>query len=110
MIKIVSFGNKHRQLPDPTAEYIDCRGFKNPHDVPSLRTLTGLDPKVKDFVVRDSAFMQTLNRLILRGAPTRPIYFGCFGGRHRSVAMAELAAKAFRTQGHAVTVEHLELT
>ncbi|MCU0268702.1 MAG: RNase adapter RapZ [Acidimicrobiales bacterium] len=104
---ILSFGFKHG-LPRDTDLVIDCRFLPNPHWVDELRPLTGLDEPVRDYVLGQPLTRDFLDRLVELAALLLPAYvqegkayltiaFGCTGGRHRSVAIAEEIAR--RLQG-----------
>ena len=106
---IVSFGYKHG-LPLDTDLVIDCRFLPNPHWVEELRPQTGLDEPVKDYVLGQDltaeflAEMRSLLELLLpayvtEGKSYLTIAFGCTGGRHRSVAIAEEIAARLRDDG-----------
>lgn len=78
--------------PDAPVIY-DCRGIKNPHSDPKLRSLSGRDPDVRHAVMKDP-----LARIILHRATTnlrngRNVAFGCAYGKHRSVALAEAVGR-----------------
>ena len=85
----------------------DVRFLKNPHYVPELTALTGLDPAVADYVAEDESyagFMQRLESLLdfvlplyaAEGKRHLVVGIGCTGGRHRSVAIAEALARRYR--------------
>lgn len=113
-IKIVSFGYKAGGPPKGSTLVLDCRPMANPHCVPRLRPLDGRDPVIQDYVKADKRFPIMLD-LALREANTRyqglgpQIAFGCYGGRHRSAAMAEVTAGILRAAGNTVEVEHRAL-
>ena len=48
-------------------------------------------------------------RYAAEGKSYLSIYFGCTGGRHRSVYLAEAVAKRFATTGHQVRVQHRDI-
>ncbi len=110
MIRITSFGFRAGGAPAP-AFVFDCRGLKNPHFEPALRDLDGTSPAVKTFVEKSQGFndlyAQAKFHAITYAEPH--VAFGCFGGRHRSVASAELLAEDLRLHGHQVEVTHREL-
>ena len=114
-VNLVSFSFKHGE-PPPGASILDCRKMRNPHHIERLKPLDGRHEEVREFVKTDPGFKPMLDdvvrRVILaREASSIPtIAFGCFGGRHRSVAMAELAAKALRDAGCDVSVTHRALS
>lgn len=79
---------------------IDVRFLPNPHSNAGLRALDGRDERVRTWLIQRAASQM---KAILDDAKTRDqdIAFGCLGGRHRSVVMAEELAK--RVEGATVT-------
>lgn len=120
-VKLVSFAFK-RGIPPEADLVFDVRFLKNPHFVPALRPLTGLDAKVSKFVLTEPAakrFMdltKTLMRFLLpqyiaEGKTYLTVAIGCTGGRHRSVAIAEALGRSLRrTRGVKLRVRHREET
>ena len=118
-ITIHSFGFA-RGTP-PLADLVfDMRFLDNPHWVDKLRPLTGQDAPVARHIRKDpsweAAFAQIrdlllhlLPRYAAQGKAYVNIAFGCTGGRHRSVFMAEEIAKALRAAGFAPTLLHRNL-
>ena len=116
---VVSFGFKHG-LPLDTDLVIDCRFLPNPHWEEHLRPLTGLDADVRDYVLGQDVTGPFLDRLtgllellvpayVAEGKSYLTIAFGCTGGRHRSVAIAERVAAVLRDQGVHPTVTHRDI-
>jgi len=116
---VVSFGYKHG-LPLDTDLVIDCRFLPNPYWVDELRDLTGLDAPVRDYVLGQppsAEFLAELGRLLAlllpayvrEGKSYLTIAFGCTGGRHRSVAIAEQVATSLREQGFLPKVTHRDI-
>jgi UPF0042 nucleotide-binding protein len=116
---LTSFGYKHG-LPLDTDLVIDCRFLPNPHWVDELRPLSGLDPEVREYVVDQPVAQQFLDGLtsllelllpayVSEGKSYLTISFGCTGGRHRSVAIAEELADRLQHLGYAPTVSHRDL-
>jgi UPF0042 nucleotide-binding protein len=116
---IMSFGFA-RGVPRNADNVFDMRFLRNPHWVDELRPLTGLDPSVADYVAGDEAYDPALSRiedllLILlpryaaEGKSYVTVAFGCTGGRHRSVHVAERVAARLREEGFSPTVEHRDL-
>jgi UPF0042 nucleotide-binding protein len=109
MLRVISFA--YRRGPPPAdAAVFDCRGLRNPHVLPSLRELDGRAPEVQAFVKADVALpglLETAELFVKQGADV--IAFGCFGGRHRSVAVAEMFAAPMRVGRDLVQVEHWAL-
>jgi RNase adapter protein RapZ len=120
-VKLVSFAFK-RGIPSDADLVFDVRFLKNPHFVPTLRPLTGLDAKVSKYVLREPAakrFMdltKTLMKFLLpqyiaEGKTYLTIAIGCTGGRHRSVAIAEALGRTLRrTRGVKLRVRHRDAT
>jgi UPF0042 nucleotide-binding protein len=116
-LNIVSFGYKYG-LPVDADLVADCRFLPNPHWVPELRPLSGLDASVRDYVLAQpgaSAFLAaylavlevSLGGFEREGKRYVTLAIGCTGGKHRSVAMAEQLAA--RLAGRDVTVSHRDL-
>jgi UPF0042 nucleotide-binding protein len=116
---VVSFGYKHG-LPLDTDLVIDCRFLPNPYWVDELRDLTGLDEPVREYVLGQppsAEFLAELDRLLAlllpayvrEGKSYLTIAFGCTGGRHRSVAIAEQVAKSLQEQGFLPKVSHRDI-
>lgn len=90
--------------------------LRNPADDKRLRQMTGLDAAVRDHVLGTPGAMQIVERIAeeARGALSYAdkksklvrVTVACRGGRHRSVAIAEEAARYLRTDGIGVEVEH----
>lgn len=85
---IHSFGYKFRS-GFPGGLMLDVRHFRNPHHNPRLRELGGDDPRVQADVAKTIGFQAKYDELKnrVRSFPG-PVYLGCQGGRHRSVALA----------------------
>ncbi len=98
--RIMSFGFKHG-IPLDADLVLDCRFLPNPHWVEELRPLTGQDEAVKDFLLNGQpmaeTFLQKTEDLLTMLVPAYvregksylTIAFGCTGGHHRSVFVAE---------------------
>ena len=104
-------------LPRDADLVIDVRFLRNPHYVASLKPLSGKDEAVATYVAADpdfSAFfdqLRSLLRLLLprfreEGKSYLTIAFGCTGGRHRSVFLAEFVAKVLEKEGYRVNIIH----
>jgi len=104
LITCLAFGYKNG-IPDGASWVVDVRLLENPYWVDELRPLDGRDPRVREYVVNQPAAQELLGNLEQtlgaaiphyreRGRSHLVIAFGCTGGRHRSVAMAqEMAAR-----------------
>jgi len=118
-LSVMSFGFA-RGLPRNADLVFDMRFLKNPHWQPGLRELTGTDRRVGDHIATDEAYagaMARIEDLLLtllpryeaEGKSYVTVAFGCTGGRHRSVHVAERVAARLRAEGFSPTVEHRDL-
>lgn len=118
-LNISSFGFKYG-IPTESDMIIDARFLENPYYLPSLKKLTGNNKKVKDYVFRSGLAEEYMNSLVKTIEIAIPGYvkegkyhlniaFGCTGGHHRSVAMANEAAKRFKEKGMRVTLSHRDM-
>jgi UPF0042 nucleotide-binding protein len=119
-ITILSFGYKYG-LPSDADHVADCRFLPNPFWIPELKPLTGMDPRVSDYVLGLPGAQEFVDgyvdalRPVLDGYGREnkrhaTIALGCTGGKHRSVAMAEeLKARLSVLPGLAVSVKHRDL-
>jgi len=119
VITLVSFGFKHG-LPKDADLVFDVRFLPNPHYVPDLRPLTGLEPEVSRFVLDSALTKRFLRHLtafldfllpnfIEEGKTHLTVAIGCTGGQHRSVAIAENLKSYFESKEHMVVVEHRDI-
>jgi RNase adapter protein RapZ len=115
-LAVMSFSYR-RGLPREADLVFDVRFLKNPHYEPTLKPLTGRDPRVAAYVANDPGyrpFVDSLKALIgpllprfdAEGKSYLTIAIGCTGGRHRSVAVAEELAGWLRSAGRSVTLSH----
>jgi UPF0042 nucleotide-binding protein len=115
-VTVTSFSFRHG-LPREADLVFDARFLDNPHYDPILRPLDGRDKRVSDRVAADPDFAPffdgittMLDRLIPRfyaeGKSYLTIAFGCTGGRHRSVTLAERLGKWLASRGQRVDVIH----
>lgn len=118
-VTVMSFGYKHGVPPDADLVF-DCRFLPNPHWVEHLRPMTGLDAPVQDYVASFELTDQFLDRLyplldlllpayVDEGKSVLTLAFGCTGGRHRSVSMAERTADWLRERGIEPRVRHRDV-
>ena len=116
MVNIVTFGFKNG-IPQDADFVADVRFLHNPHWVPHLRPLTGLDPAVRDYVLASDgaqAFIDGYAHVLedvlglyrAHDKHSVTIAVGCTGGKHRSVAVAEVLAERLRSSGLPVRVTH----
>ena len=118
-VSVFSFGFKHG-MPVEADLMIDVRFLPNPFYDPVMRTLTGKDQLVSDFVLNNPTtekFMDAWQRLldvampgyVAEGKSHLSIAVGCTGGQHRSVAIAEATATYLEKSGYHVSVSHRDL-
>lgn len=118
-LSVMSFGYA-RGVPRSADLMFDMRFLRNPHWTEALRPLTGLDARVGAFVEQDPAYDDALDRIeslllmllpryAAEGKSYLTIAFGCTGGRHRSVHVAERMAARLRDAGFSPTVAHRDL-
>lgn len=116
LVSCVSFGFKHG-VPEDADLMFDVRFLPNPHFVPEFRALTGRDPAVakyirsfpqtKEFIKRISDLLvYLLPHYIHEGKSYLTISFGCTGGQHRSVMIAEEVSQLLRKAGYRLKVVH----
>jgi UPF0042 nucleotide-binding protein len=98
----------------------DCRFLANPYWRPELRAADGRNPDVAHYVQSDTNYEPFFDRVVdlvtlllpafrAEGKAHLSVAFGCTGGQHRSVAMAEAVAKALAEGGQQVAVRHREM-
>lgn len=118
-VTLMSFGFKYG-VPRQLDTLFDVRFLKNPHWQDDLRPLTGKDQAVQDYIKGDEDFEKfiaatrdylalTLPRYAREGKRYFTIGFGCTGGKHRSVFMAEYFAQAVNDLGFQTAIRHHEL-
>jgi len=118
-LSVMSFGYA-RGIPRNADLVFDMRFLRNPHWVPHLRPGTGQDADVSAYIAEDPAYdaaMRQIEDLLLlllpryraEGKSYVTIAFGCTGGRHRSVHVAERIAGRLREAGFSPTVTHRDL-
>jgi len=118
-LSVMSFGFA-RGVPRNADLMFDMRFLRNPHWVPELRPGTGKDVDVSAYIADDPAYdpaMRQIEDLLLlllpryraEGKSYVTIAFGCTGGRHRSVHVAERVARRLREAGFSPTVAHRDL-
>jgi RNase adapter protein RapZ len=119
-VTFTSFGHKHGPPRDPDLAF-DVRFLPNPHYEAELRPLTGFDQRIVDYVGRDGRLEEfyahvlplleyLLPQYVTEGKAHLVVAIGCTGGRHRSVAIAEHLAAAFRDRDeYFVEVQHRDV-
>jgi UPF0042 nucleotide-binding protein len=119
LVSCVSFGFRHG-LPEDADLVFDVRFLPNPHFVPEFRALTGRDPRVVKYIrsfPQTREFVQRISDLLIyllphyirEGKSYLTIGFGCTGGQHRSVMIAEDVGKRLHQAGYRVKVVHRDL-
>ncbi|MES3081807.1 RNase adapter RapZ [Sphingomonas faeni] len=118
-LSIRSFGFARGLLRNADLVF-DMRFLRNPHWDPELRPGTGLDADVSAYIMDDSAYEAAVSRieelLILllpryraEGKSYVTVAFGCTGGRHRSVHVADRVARRLRDAGFSPSIAHRDL-
>src|SRR5262249_35628544 len=118
-LSVISFSYRHG-LPRDADIVFDARFLRNPHYVPALKPLTGLDSEVGAYIAADEDFAGFFAAVTALVAPLLPrfegegksyltIAIGCTGGRHRSVYLAERLGAWLGERGRSVTLRHRDL-
>ena len=116
LVSCVSFGFRHG-VPQDADLLFDVRFLPNPHFVPEFRPLSGRNPKVAKYIrsfPQSREFIKRISELLIyllphyiqEGKSYLTISFGCTGGQHRSVMIAEEVGKLLRKAGYRVKVVH----
>jgi UPF0042 nucleotide-binding protein len=120
LVSLVSFGYRYGVPPDADLVF-DVRFLPNPHFVPHLAKFSGRDPKVKRYIrsfPQTTGFLRRIDGLltyliphyIREGKSYLTIAFGCTGGHHRSVMMAESVRRSLAKHGYTAKVVHRDLS
>lgn len=118
-VTVYSFGFKHGAPADADI-VMDVRFLPNPYYDEALRSLTGLDAPVRDFVMYREVTIDFVKRwhalldcvmpgYVAEGKQQLAIAIGCTGGQHRSVALAEATGDYLKGHGYRVSVAHRDL-
>ena len=118
-LTIMSFAFSRGEPPDANLVF-DMRFLRNPHWQEELRPLSGLDGPVGAYISDDEAYEEALSRIEGLLLTLLPLYqadgralvrvaFGCTGGRHRSVHVAEQVAGRLRAAGFSPRLDHRDL-
>ena len=113
-VNVLSFGYKYG-IPVDADMVLDCRFIPNPHWIPELRPLSGLDEKVKSTVLANpgvgdfvntyvSLIQQMLPGYLREGKKYLTVAIGCTGGKHRSVSVAREIADKLDGEGAGLTI------
>ena len=119
MVSVVSFGYRYG-LPGDADLVFDVRFLPNPHFVPKLRKYSGQDLRVARYILsfpQTGVFLRRVEGLltyliphyIREGKSYLTIAFGCTGGRHRSVMLAESVRRSLHKKGYASKVVHRDI-
>jgi UPF0042 nucleotide-binding protein len=119
LVSVVSFGYRYG-VPADADLVFDVRFLPNPHFVPRFRPFSGRDPRVARYIrgfPQTGEFLQRLEKMlayllphyIREGKSYLTIAFGCTGGRHRSVMMAEAIHRALARRGYTTKVLHRDI-
>lgn len=111
LVRCLAFGYK-QGVPQDATWVVDVRFLENPYWVLELRPLDGRDDAVRDYVLGQPAATELMDRLesVLRWAIPHyqrdhlTIAFGCTGGHHRSVVLAQEMARRLQTLENAEVV------
>lgn len=118
-IFVTSFSYK-RGLPAEADIVFDARFLDNPFYEENLKKLTGKDPEVGRFIAQDKEFLpvlESIKTMLMHalsgykrsGRTYLTIAFGCTGGQHRSVYMAEMVGAYLRELAEMVNIEHRDV-
>jgi UPF0042 nucleotide-binding protein len=119
LIYVTSFGYRHGIPPDSDLVF-DVRFLPNPNYIPQYKDLTGKNPNVAKYIrsfPQTNEFMERISDLleyllphyIEEGKSYLTISFGCTGGHHRSVMMAEEIRKRLTKMGYRVKGLHRDI-
>ncbi len=119
-ITLMSFGYRFG-IPTDADLVFDVRFLPNPHFIKHLKHHSGQNSAVSRYVLKQKitqSFLKHLRpllKLLLKnyrkeGKSYITIAFGCTGGRHRSVVLAELMAKDLKQEGYPVRIDHRDVT
>lgn len=119
LVSSISFGYKNG-VPLEADLVFDVRFLPNPHFVPEFRKLTGRHPKVVAYICQypqTGEFLDRISQLLLfllphyieEGKSYLTVAFGCTGGQHRSVMIAEQIRKRLAKEGYRVKTVHRDM-
>jgi len=119
MIYVTSFGFRHGLPPDSDLVF-DVRFLPNPNYIPEFKKLSGRHPRVARYVRSFPQTVEFINRItdlllyliphyVREGKSYLTIAFGCTGGRHRSVMMADEIRKRLARHGYRVKCTHRDI-
>jgi len=119
VIYLTSFGYRHG-VPADSDLVFDVRFLPNPNYIPAFKKLTGRNPQVARYIrsfPQTTEFIQRISDLLIyllphyirEGKSYLTIAFGCTGGHHRSVMIAEQIHKSLKHAGYRVKINHRDL-
>ena len=119
LVSVVSFGFRYG-IPTDADLVFDVRFLPNPHFIPRLRPFSGKDVRVARYIrsfPQTNEFLRRIESLlgyliphyIREGKSYLTVAIGCTGGRHRSVALAEVMRRSLQRKGYASKVVHRDL-
>ena len=120
MVNVMSFGYRHG-LPPYCDLVFDARFLPNPNYIPKFKKLTGRNPGVAKYIrsfPQTGEFLQRISELLIyllphyiqEGKSYLTIGFGCTGGHHRSVMIADQIRKNLAAAGYPAKVAHRDIT
>lgn len=119
LVSVVSFGFRYG-IPSDADLVFDVRFLPNPHFIPRLRPFSGKDrrvaryirsfPQTRQFLRRTEGLLDYLiPHYINEGKSYLTVALGCTGGRHRSVALAEVIGRNLQHHGYSAKIVHRDL-
>lgn len=119
LVSVVSFGFRYGIPPDADLVF-DVRFLPNPHFIPRLRKFSGKDPRVARYIrsfSQTGEFLRRIESLLLyliphyisEGKSYLTVALGCTGGRHRSVALAEVIRRDLKHKRYSAKVVHRDI-
>lgn len=119
LVSLVSFGFRYG-IPSDADLVFDVRFLPNPHFIPHLRPFSGKNrrvaryirsfPQTREFLRRTEGLLRYLiPHYINEGKSYLTVALGCTGGRHRSVAMAEVIGADLQRHGYSAKIVHRDL-
>ena len=119
IVTLQSFGFKNG-VPTDADMMFDVRFMRNPHFDDGLRTMTGLNEEVQEYVKADESYHKFMEKLtdmvnmliplyVIEGKKYFNISLGCTGGKHRSVTVVENLAAALSNNSCNIRIKHRDI-
>lgn len=119
LVKVTSFGYKYGVSTESDLVF-DVRCLSNPFYIPELKTHTGCESCVREYVMQSDKSQELMQKIldllrfllplyIAEGKSQLVVSFGCTGGKHRSVTFAEMIGNALREDGYRVHKMHRDI-